>query len=664
MADFFELQQKAKSHTRLLTLYFVLAVIFIAVGVNLGVWVALLSSMQIYIPLQEWPFHPWSWITTGIVFVIILGMSVKRIRQLGNGGHAVAEMMNARRIHSNTKDPNERKLLNIVEEMAIASGVTMPGVYVMDEETSINAFAAGLKPSLAVIVVTKGSLETFTRDELQGVIGHEFSHILNGDMHLNVKLIGLLAGILAIGQLGGFLLRSSYYSRSSYRHGSLFSSSSSSSKNSSSGVPVLAIGVGLFVVGYTGLFFARLIKAGISRQREFLADASSVQFTRNKEGIVQALAKIKQHQRQGKLLSPHVEDTNHMCFESSVHLMFNRWLGTHPPIDDRILALDPYYRLSRSPVSKKAQRSVSATDTPPLQFAEESMGFSSSQQQNVSRGKAPSSTTEAMQSIGQVNEHNFNTALSIIGQIPDQLWHESQSNVESAQLTAYAILMHADPDDWEAMQPLLSQKLSAEQFAQLQSWVKQLLPLPAQIRLTLLSHIVPRLQMMSSEQNAAFFALVLEIIKFNKKIQLSEYVIFALFKLKLQPIQPKSSISNLKLVKNDIAQMLAAFQFSANQAAYEDSTKPHQPYNSWMKRFALGEVPTISCDNFDAMRVHHSLLQLSRLQPLLKRSVIQAFTDIVMADEQVHIDEYELLRAVCDYMDCPMPIQDTNFTQI
>jgi len=324
MADFFELQQKAKSHTRLLTLYFVLAVIFIAVGVNLGVWVALLSSMQIYIPLQEWPFHPWSWITTEIVFVIILGMSVKRIRQLGNGGHAVAEMMNARRIHSNTKDPNERKLLNIVEEMAIASGVTMPGVYVMDEETSINAFAAGLKPSLAVIVVTKGSLETFTRDELQGVIGHEFSHILNGDMHLNVKLIGLLAGILAIGQLGGFLLRSSYYSRSSYRHGSLFSSSSSSSKNSSSGVPVLAIGVGLFVVGYTGLFFARLIKAGISRQREFLADASSVQFTRNKEGIVQALAKIKQHQRQGKLLSPHVEDTNHMCFESSVHLMFNR----------------------------------------------------------------------------------------------------------------------------------------------------------------------------------------------------------------------------------------------------------------------------------------------------------------------------------------------------
>ncbi len=236
------------------------------------------------------------------------------------GGSAVAESLDGRLIASNTNDPDERKLLNVVEEMSIASGVPMPKVYVLDNEDGINAFAAGHTPSDAAVAVTRNCMTKLSRDELQGVIGHEFSHILNGDMRLNIRLIGILFGIFCIATIGRILL----YTRSS----------NSRDKN-----PLPIIGLLLLVIGSLGVFFGRLIQAAVSRQREFLADASSVQFTRNPAGLSGALQKIGGY---GSLMeSPHASDASHLFFASGLTDSFFGAMATHPPLDARIRAIDP-----------------------------------------------------------------------------------------------------------------------------------------------------------------------------------------------------------------------------------------------------------------------------------------------------------------------------------
>ncbi len=642
MSDFFELQDKARLHTRVLVSYFILAVILIVAGVNLAVWLIVVWKLEMTLSYFQWFQIPYSWFTTGVVLVVILGASVRRISQLGKGGHSVAVMMKGRRIHSDTHDTEERILLNVVEEMSIASGVPMPGVYVMDHEQGLNAFAAGLKTSLAVIVVTQGLLKTLNRDELQGVIGHEFSHILNGDMKLNVNLIGILAGILAIGQLGGFILSSSFYTGHS-RRGYSSGLSSHSSRNNRNGVqlPFVVMGLSLFIVGYLGLFFARLIKAGISRQREFLADASSVQFTRNKNGIIDALKKIQNHSRKGILRSAHVEDTNHMCFESSMSVTLNRLLGTHPPIDDRIKALSPWYRGSQ--IKETHHRSPEQVATASV------MGFSSP---SSSVGLEVDSGKKLVKNIGKIEQQNMDSALSIIQIIPEKIWSQCQSSISAARLMIFAILIHADGEQWKKLKISMKKKMPSNEFKILDDWVEQLLPLKGSIRLVLLNHILPQLKTIPESELKSFWKEILTLIKFNQKIKINEYIIYALLKLRLEKINFKSEIKNLKLVKSELAQLIAAFQLCSGQDAV---TRQHQ-YQLLMKRLALGEIPSLSCEAFDAKMVHHSLIQLSRLTPLLKRPVIETLADSVIADGRIENNELELLRTVCDYMDCPMPV--------
>ncbi len=255
----------------------ILAVDLVLSGVYL--WSQADSSLQ----GQRAPFTlaavpPWLviWGALGTA-AVIFAVSLFHTLRLAGGGEAVAKMVGAREVAAETKDPLERRFLHVVEEMSIASGVRVPKVYVMDGEAGINAFAAGYEISNAVVAVTRGTLETLTRDELQGVIAHEFSHILNGDMRLNVRMIGILQGIVFIGAIGEFIMRS--VGRGSGRK--------------DGALPIIAAGLGLFLIGLIGLVFARLIKAAVARQREFLADASSVQFTRNPDGIAGALDQIR-----------------------------------------------------------------------------------------------------------------------------------------------------------------------------------------------------------------------------------------------------------------------------------------------------------------------------------------------------------------------------------
>ncbi len=268
---FFEHQTRARRSTSLLVVLFALAVVGVVLAVNLVVPLALyVGARGFFTP------SPGLYVTLTVVTLAVIGIrTLVGVLQMRGGGDAVAQLAGGVRVERGTRDADERRLLNVVDEMAIASGVSVPHVYVLRGERGINAFAAGYSPNEAVVAVTEGTARTLTRDELQGVVAHEFSHVLNGDMRLSVQMIGVLAGILFIGEVGNFLLRAR-----------------SGGDDRRSGGGIVFVGAALLIIGYAGLFFGRLIKAAVSRQREFLADASSVQFTRNPEGIAGALATI------------------------------------------------------------------------------------------------------------------------------------------------------------------------------------------------------------------------------------------------------------------------------------------------------------------------------------------------------------------------------------
>ncbi|MFW6067881.1 MAG: M48 family metallopeptidase, partial [Myxococcota bacterium] len=327
--DFFEQQEVARRSTGRLVTLFVLAVVgliattYVVVAFFLG----FLRAEDGFSAAELWNWRLLVGVGGGIL-AVVGGAILLRMTQLRAGGHVVAEMLGGRRVEPNTTDPDERRLLNVVEEMAIASGTPAPPVYMMDQEPGINAFAAGHTVDDAVIGMTRGAVQQLSRDELQGVVAHEFSHILNGDMRLNIRLMGVLYGILVIGFVGWLVLRSTFFSGARARR----------SRDGGGGViAIMALGISLVVIGWIGSFFGKLIKAAVSRQREYLADASAVQFTRNPAGIGGALRKIAGYEHGSVMENAQAAEVGHMLFGEG----FRGLYATHPPIDDRIRRIDP-----------------------------------------------------------------------------------------------------------------------------------------------------------------------------------------------------------------------------------------------------------------------------------------------------------------------------------
>jgi Zn-dependent protease with chaperone function len=322
--DFFAHQQKARKSTKVLVVYFGIAVVCIIASVyfaSLLIFHGFDTRQAGNAATQDlvlWDAMLFLRVVLGTLGVVIIG-SLYKTAALAKGGSAVAESLGGRLVDPDTTHPDERKLRNVIEEMAIAAGVPLPKIYVLDHETGINAFAAGHTPNDAAIGVTAGCVTLLDRDELQGVIGHEFSHILNGDMRLNLRIMGVLFGILCLSVIGRVLI----YSRGGDRGKS----------------PLMLLGLALMFIGAIGVFFGRLIQAALSRQREFLADASAVQFTRNPAGLSAALQKIGGAGSQ--VHSAHAGEASHLFFSNGLGKPFLGALATHPPLDKRIRAIDP-----------------------------------------------------------------------------------------------------------------------------------------------------------------------------------------------------------------------------------------------------------------------------------------------------------------------------------
>ncbi|MDA1278235.1 MAG: M48 family metallopeptidase, partial [Verrucomicrobia bacterium] len=321
--NFFEHQDKARKNTKVLVVYFVIAVACIIVSVylaSLAIFYGTHAKQQAGAPPPElvlWDPKLFLYVALGTLGVVAVG-GLYKTAALAKGGSAVAESLGGRLLNPNTTHPDERKLRNVIEEMAIASGVPVPKIYVLDDEEGINAFAAGHTPGDAAIGVTRGCMTLLNRDELQGVMGHEFSHILNGDMRLNLRIMGVIFGIVCLAVIGRILI----YTRGGRDRN-----------------PLMLLGLALIVIGAIGVFFGRLIQAALSRQREFLADASAVQFTRNPAGLSGALQKIGG--AGSKVESAHAGEASHMFFGNGLGNSFLGALATHPPLGKRIRAIDP-----------------------------------------------------------------------------------------------------------------------------------------------------------------------------------------------------------------------------------------------------------------------------------------------------------------------------------
>jgi Zn-dependent protease with chaperone function len=607
--DFFEHQELARRNTRVLVLLYLLAVTGVVAAV-----VAVLAGAYLYAMHAQRPepvslaLVPPALLWGGALGAlgVILGASLVQSVRLGAGGEAVARMVGARRISPETRDPLERRALNVVEEMAIAAGVRVPGVYVMDGETGINAFAAGTEVSNAIVAVTRGTLETLNRDELQGVIGHEFSHIVHGDTRLNLRMLGVLAGIVFIGSMGEFVMRAVGRSR-----------------GRKEGAAVLfAAGLGLFVVGYTGLFFARLIKAAVARQREFLADASSVQFTRNPEGIAGALDQIRASASGALIAGRYAEELSHMYFGESVRLRLSGLFATHPPIEDRIRRVLPGFEASRYRAGR-AQAAPAGDEARRRQAAQAVLETAVL----TARGKRASDAAAAwdrspqasMQLVGTLDAAKVDYAQRLLEKLPQGL-REALHTPEGARAAVLALVR---PQEGA-------------------------LHIGAQYHLALVDLALPALKRLEQAARAEFLGALEAAILADRRVSLHEFVMLTLLRSQLEraPQRPgraalaersAEAIALLSLVAlaggGDAA---AAFGAGARQLGF-DTAAP-------LAREALG---------VDLVRA--ALEALAGLAPLAKARLVQGLFAAATADGTIRLGEAELLRLVGAVLDCPLP---------
>jgi len=680
--NFFESQDKARSQTKFLAGLFLLAVLCIIVAINFIVLIVVnLQTTEPY-SIGDWLAQPY-WIYFSLsISALILITSLLRSWQLKSTPDAIARMVQATPVSLNTKDAQKRRLINVVEEMSIASGVPIPKLYVMEAETGINAFVAGLEPESILLVVTQGLLDNLNRQELQGVIAHEYSHIFHGDMRINVKLIGILAGLLVIGQLGMILLRAS--SHRSY-------SSRSSSGNA---FPVLAIGAGLFVIGYIGLFFGRLIKAAISRQREFLADASAIQYTRDNQGICSALFKISQHQQRAYLDSDKAEEMSHLCFGQSVKLSFSAWLATHPPIQERISALNPHFKFDHKAGLNAPDSAPNSHSSQP--YSEKShfgsdfgSGFHSGQQtnsnqsgsriqnndqqnnnqQNNNQQNSPRQASAASKQINAslVESINATQALAQIGAItPEHLdsAHQAMETIPATLLEIARVESNtANEKDLLVALLLANRSLTAPNsvdehinqlanHSQLKALSHQLKALDFKQQHILLELALARLSERTEQDKRQFVSLLSRLVKADQKLTLSEFMIYAsCAKRALGQKKSAKEFTRFKQLEKEISAVLNLLY----QQSTEDKTLRQQQFEKHLRLLGLTGQP-LNRQSFSTADFAIALNRLSQLHPLLKQDFISLCVDVVESDGFIMQKEYEILRLLGEYLGCPFPI--------
>jgi Zn-dependent protease with chaperone function len=630
--NFFRHQDEARKASRKLLVYFALAVLATILSVHLAASF-LFFWVNPKIAFDWWNLDRFVFFAGGTLLIITAG-SLYKIWRLSDGGHAVARLLGGRPIDPNTPDPKERRALNVVEEMAIASGLPVPTVYLLPNEEGINAFAAGFTPQDAVIGVTRGTIDLLNREELQGVIAHEFSHIFNSDIRLNLRLMGVLHGILVIALIGYYILRAS--GRAATR----------SRKGGAAAIPLA--GVALVVIGYVGVFFGRVIKSAVSRQREFLADASAVQFTRNPDGVAGALKKIGALEQGSLIMSPHSEQASHFFFSDGklgrvrTALAGARFdfLATHPPLKERIRRIEPrwdgaYPKVEPVPADERERE-------PPRAEAAARKVFAS----------LPAQLTAL---VGTLDQEHLAYARGLLSRIPDPV-RAAAYDPSGARAVVLALLADRTP----AVREKQLGPIKSAGDPQLEKETRELASLlessPRETLLPLLDLTLPALRRLSPAQYDAFKALVDGFIRADRKMDLFEYTLTHVLKRHLEPTftrtrRAATDVYSLAALRKECSVVLSAVAHAGDR----DASAAGRAFNEGAKE--IGDVPLLFTPRSEAglSGVEEALTKLDRLAPKLKAQLMRAFIASVASDGKVTAGEGEVLRAIADALGLPMP---------
>lgn len=618
--DFFARQAQARQQTGRLLFLYALAVVGIIVAIHF-----LSASL---ITKGEDLFNPGIAILAiaGTLAVILIGVGVGKA-SLSSGGRAVAEMCGGRPLEPGTSDPAERRYLNVVEEMSIASGTPMPAVFVLEEEEGINAFAAGHNTNDYAVAVSRGCLNQLSRDELQGVVAHEFSHILNGDMSRNIQLTGWLYGIMGLALLGRVLFEIAGRSgRSRNKEGNQVAAA------------FFAFGLGLLLIGWIGQFFARAIQAAISRQREHLADASAVQFTRNPSGIANALKKIAGYPTGSAVAHPRASAFSHMFFASALNSLF----ATHPPLEERIRLLDPQFNpeiaelaAGGAPASGTASAAAFAGATRPVVI----------QPKEITRRSHSSKSAQ------------LKHAAHLLAALPTPLSVAVQEPL-GATAVMYTLLLGTNGTVREAQIIRLKQMTTPFVLLEMNRLQSHIIALPTRTKLPLATLATAALRRLSHAQYVDFRRCVDALIEADSAIDLFEYALKKSLcrhlapqfepqpprletQNRLAPLLPDCAVLLSLLAHlghNDLQAQVAAFQTGGGILGPEFDS------------FAL--LPLTECN---LAQVDAALDHLAAASDPLKHTILEACATAVASDDVLHEDEIELLRAIGDTLDYPIP---------
>ncbi|MFS1522558.1 M48 family metallopeptidase [Microbulbifer sp. 2304DJ12-6] len=625
--NFFEYQDRARRNSVLLVGLFTLAVILLVGLTTLAAAVAVsLSRGQVFSPADIEQVLGWQTviaIALAIVAIVVLG-SLYKLHQLSAGGSAVAESLGGRKLNIAPQNACERRALNVVEEMAIASGTPVPDVYLIEED-AINAFAAGYHPTDAVIGLTRGCVEKLSRDELQGVVAHEFSHILNGDMRLNIRIVGLLNGILVIGLLGFWLVRGIY----------------PTSRGNRGRIALFGLGATLVIVGYSGTFLGNLIKSALSRQREFLADASAVQFTRDNSGIASALKKIGGSSTGSTLINGKAAEFSHLFFASSLKRSLFNLFSTHPSLADRISRLDPGWN-GLYPNSS-AGSAASSTQTPAPSQAQLSGTVQSTSFQVA---------LEAVDnSIANPSKQQVQYGRQLLQSIPAGI-QQAAHDPFAARALIYHLLLHKDTVEQQAQRQLLKKIAHPAVVREMQKLEPQLQALPNTTRLALLDLCVPALRALVPQQYQVFKRNLIKLLHSDGKIEIWEWALYRVLVHALEDTPDLQRHSSKKGASTDAVRfLLAAIAHSGNN----QYLPAKRAYEQGLKALALEVTPLPSNKDINLSRLDKAIAIAGQMKPLEKPALLKAMVRTLNHNGVIKAEEIELLRAVADSLDCPIP---------
>ena len=637
--DFFARQEVSRRTSRALVAVFLLAFTLVALATTIVVAAPLrlyTENNSLFLGTESW--SQWLGANGALILGVAVGSfglmvlaSAYRTAQLSRGGGHIARALGGTRVTGDGADPLERRLVNVVEEMALASGLPVPEIYVLEQEAGINAFAAGRTGGDAAIAVTRGALERLTRSELQGVIAHEFSHILNGDMRLNQQLIGLSFGILVLSLIGRWLLRSMRFSRASR------------GRNNGGGIAAaVAIAIALIIIGGIGVLLSRLIKAGVSRQRERLADASAVQFTREPEGLAGALKKIGGYS--ARIESVDTEEVAHMLFEGRSSA-FSGWFATHPPLLERIRALEPNFDPRDLPTSVEPLP-VSGT-------AEAEQGGAAGL---VSAAAAPARARASP--LERAGEIAAPAGRALHEAIPDELHHAARSR-EGSLLLIVALALSSDAATRRKQLAFVEQQLCAARSDLCKRLLGELDRAPPEIRLPVLELTLPALRQRPRAELAYLAELMTRVQELETTPSLFDFVLVRLVKAYLrdvpgvEPAPRRDRALDAREAVRILLATVAAFgneQASAARAAYAAGIASV----GWaVESGAPTFEPPAALRNLE--RLDSALAALALIRPREKQRVLRGVLAAIRADAVTATEERELFRVIAVALDCPLP---------